>query len=185
VIEASLALLEALRAGEATRHGFLYLDHAEGPVRFWTGTGKVSWDGSDWFGVGALGAISGVEQTAEITAQELSFVLSSVDPKVITLTTGSVRNRAIILYARWLSADNVWFPDAVVLWKGVMDHLTSREDGGQAVLELLTSSPLRNWGQAPNVAYTNEEQQLFYAGDTGFDRIVSLANKNTAGWLGP
>lgn len=73
----------------------------------------------------------------------------------------------------------------MILWKGTMDHITSREDGGQATIELLTHSPLFNWDQAPNVAYTNEEQQLLFSGDTGFDRIVSLANKTTAGWLGP
>lgn len=184
MIEVSIALLEALRAGEATRHGFLYLDHLEGAVRFWTGTGKVSWNGSDWFGVGALGAISGVEQTAEITAHELSFSLSGVDTRAISLTTGSVRNREAILYARWVSRENVWFADSVVLWKGVMDHITSKENGGQATIDLMTHSPLFNWDQAPNVAYTNEEQQRQYFGDTGFDRIVSLANKSTAGWLG-
>jgi hypothetical protein len=185
LITASLALLEALRTGEASQHGFLYLDHLDGPVRVWTGTGTVSWDGEDWLGVGILGAISGVEQTAEITAHELSFTLSGIDPRVISLTTGGVRNRDAVLYARWVSRENVWFPDSVVLWKGLMDHLTSREDDGQAVIELLTRSPLANWDQAPNVAYTHEEQQLYYSGDTGLDRIVSLANKTTAGWLGP
>ncbi len=185
MITASLALLEALKTGDATRHGFLYLDHLEGPVRLWTGTGTVSWDGSDWLGVGAFGTISGVEQSAEIAQHELAFSLSGVDPRIISLTTGSVRNRDATLYARWLSSGNVWFQDSVILWKGIMDHLTSREDGGTAMIELLTHSPLFNWEQAPNVAYTNEEQQFLYEGDTGFDRIVSLANKTTAGWLGP
>lgn len=180
-----MALLEALKTGDASKHGFLFLDHPEGPVRLWSGSGTVSWNGSDWLGVGILGAISGVEQTAEIAAHELSFSLSGVDPKMITFKTGSVRNREAVLYARWVGTDNVWFSDSVVLWKGVMDYLTSKEDNGQAVIDLLTHSPLFNWGQAPNVAYTHEEQQLSYAGDTGFDRIVSLANKTTAGWLGP
>lgn len=185
MITASLALLEALRSGGATKHGFLFLDHPEGPVRVWTGTGTVSWIGSDWLGVGTLGAVAGIEQSAELAAHELSFSLSGVDPRTISLKTGSVRNREAILYARWLALDNTWFDDSVVLWKGVMDYLTSKEEGGQAVVELMTHSPLFNWDQSPNVAYTHEEQQQEYAGDTGFDRIVSLANKTTAGWLGP
>jgi len=182
LITASLALLEALKTGDATRHGFLYLDHPEGPVRLWTGTGTVSWVGSDWFGVGTLGAMAGIEQSAELSAHELSFSLSGVDPRTISLKTGSVRNREAILYARWLDPENTWFDDSVVLWKGVMDYLTSREDNGQAVVELVTHSPLFNLEQSPNVAWTHEEQQQRYPGDTGFDRIVSLANKTTAGW---
>ena len=183
MLQVTLALVDALRNGRAVRHGFLEMDHPASVVRVWTGWGAASWQGHDWLGVGALGSIGEIADTKETVAHDLSLGISGIDPAMITLRDGQLRGRPMTLWVRWLDqATGAWFTDSAILFQGVMDTVTSQEQGGKASMALVCRSPLFNWSEAPHVYYSNEEQQLLHPGDTGFDRMADIPTKTLAGW---
>ena len=44
------------------------LDFPEKPIRAWTGIGTITWDGKTWTGVGDLGRIGPIEESADLRA---------------------------------------------------------------------------------------------------------------------
>lgn len=183
MIQVTVALQQALRNGTATRHAFVELDHPLDVVRLWTGTGTMTWNGNDWLGVGALGAVGEVSDTKDVQAHDLSLQISGVNPMTVTLADGQVRGRSMTMWSRWLdNATGAWFPDSAILFGGMMDTVTTAESGGQAIMTLVCRSPLFNWSDSPKVYYSNEEWQALYPGDTGFDRMQNIPTQNAAGW---
>ena len=182
MIALPLDLIEAIRAGEATAHMFVELDHPDGVVRAWTGIGSVAWAGATWVGTGALGSIEGVQHTGDMREHEVTMTLSGVDPRSLGLAGDGIRNRDATLWVRWEKSDGTWWSSAMVLWKGLMDYATSEEDGGEGTVSILARSPIADWQAAANVAWTHEEQIAAYPGDTGLDRIPGLVNKEFEGW---
>ncbi len=182
MIALPLALIDAIRDGEATFHSFVHLEHAAGDVYVWSGIGTVTWQGNDYLGTGALGSIEGVQHTDDMREHEVTFTLSGVDPASLGLAGDGVRNGAATVWLRWERPDGTWWDASMVLWAGLMDYATSEEDGGDGRISILARSPLADWSVAANVAWTHEEQIASFADDTGLDRIPGLVNKEFEGW---
>jgi hypothetical protein len=66
-----------------------------GFVRFWTGYGTISWNGSDWIGAGQLIGISDIEENAEVVATGITVSLSGVDPALVSAVIGEARQNMV------------------------------------------------------------------------------------------
>lgn len=187
MIALSLELLDAIRASEATGHVFVYFDHPEGEIRVWSGIGERTWLGETWSGIGGLGRVGGVEYTGELREHEVTIELSRVDMTLLGLASTGIQGRTVTVFLRWEKLDGRFFDDYLTMWKGLADYAVSSEAQRSgsvqtATLQIICRSPLADWRNAAGVAYTNEEQQVLYPGDTGFDRIPDLVNKEFEGW---
>lgn len=180
MIALPLDLLDAIRAGQAPWRLFVELDHPDGLVRLWSGLGQTTWNDAAWLGAAYLGTIEGVTHTGDLRENEVAFTMSQVDPRWLNLSTFSVRNRPATIWCRWMRTDGTFWDSSLIIWKGLMDYAST--DEAEAKLTITARSPIADWRVAANVAWTNEEQQALYPGDTGLDRIPGLVNKEFEGW---
>ena len=67
------------------------LDFASGFFRAWTGIGPLHWAGKVFEGLGAIGAVSEIEETVELRAVQLTLSLSPVPQEVARGAAGGLR----------------------------------------------------------------------------------------------
>ena len=109
------------------------LDFASGFFRAWTGIGPLHWAGKVFEGLGAIGAVSEIEETVELRAVRLTLSLSPVPQEVvdIALAERSFRLRPARLWGVLLDAEGAFVADPFPLWAGLMDVMEVT-DGAEA-----------------------------------------------------
>lgn len=178
------ALTAAMQAGIEQgfpRYVFAEIDHPNGMVRAWGGVGDIEWNGSTWKGVGALGRLSQVERSTELQIADRTITLRGVDPDASNYLSGSVRKRVAKFWIALLHpVTRTVVPDPYLIDEVQMDSqsLSNGEDGNLEV-NITGYSGLWTLQRAQNLAWSTEQAQAAYPGDTGFDQIPSLVNKDT------
>jgi hypothetical protein len=106
------------------------LDFASGFFRAWTGIGPLHWAGKVFEGLGAIGAVSEIEETVELRAVRLTLSLSPVPQDVvdIALAERSFRLRPARLWGVLLDAEGAFVADPFPLWAGLMDVMEVTDD---------------------------------------------------------
>lgn len=145
------------------------LDFSSGVVRIHDGAGTLAFGGNDYLGVGQFGGVDVIDENVDIVARGIKLTLSGVDTTFITPTMSEVyQNRPVVIYLGFVSqSTGVLIDTPETIWEGRMNQMTINLDKGQAVIELSCEHRLR---REPRVArYTNQDQQVIYAGDRFFD----------------
>ncbi|MEO3475534.1 hypothetical protein AAFN86_27020 [Roseomonas sp. CAU 1739] len=119
------------------------LAFASGPIRAWTGRGPLHWAGVTYEGMGTIGAVSDIEETAELRAVRITLTLSPVPQEVvdIALAEQSFRLRPARLWGALLDAEGAFVADPFPLWAGLMDTMQV-VDGAEARISLTCESRL-------------------------------------------
>jgi hypothetical protein len=151
------------------------LDFASGPFRAWTGLGPLHWAGKTFEGVGAIGAVSEVEETVELRAVRLTLALSPVPQEVvdIALAERSFRLRPARLWGALLDPHGAFVADPFPLWAGLMDTMEVT-DGTEPRVTLACESRLVDLERAEVRRYTDADQQGEYPGDRFFEFVPAL-----------
>lgn len=174
-------LLTATRTGTAQRHLFLYVNHPAGVIRAWDGIGNFTLSGQVYQGVGALGVISGISDSAEIQQHEVTCTLNSVAFSALRADDGDVRGVAATVVAALVTeGGSVLYSRTVFTGRG--DFLKHRISGDMATLTLTLRGLLADWSAAPRAYWAPQDQQRLYAGDNGFNFIKGLQDAETSGW---
>jgi hypothetical protein len=151
------------------------LDFASGFFRAWTGIGPLHWAGKVFEGLGAIGAVSEIEETVELRAVRLTLSLSPVPQEVvdIALAERSFRLRPARLWGVLLDAEGAFVADPFPLWAGLMDVMEVT-DGTEARISLTCESRLVDLERAEVRRYTDADQQAEYQGDRFFEYLPAL-----------
>jgi hypothetical protein len=171
-------LRQALRNG-AQPALIAYLDHPDGPTRVWSRSGTLRWDGYDWQGVGTLGRISGVSQSNDLALKQVALSLSGVPPFATKTLSGRVRGRvARVWFTAVMGKRVIGAPELIV--DAICDYQTLKiEDSGAATITITANVGFWSIERAVNIAWTHEQQQSVYPGDTGLSLLPSLTNKES------
>lgn len=181
----SIAMDNALRS-DSLRVAFLaeFL-LADDTYRFWSGAGTLTWDGADFIGVARLGRISGAGETAEIRTTETVYSLAGIsDFESLDAFLGTpVRGRLARAWFAVLDDEGQVVADPVLIDESVLDTAspTFAADGA-AVLNLNATSAMFYWQRPIALFITNEDQQVAFLGDTGFDRIPTEVASKQVSW---
>lgn len=151
------------------------LDFASGPFRVWSGIGPLSWAGMTFDGVGTLGAVSEIEETAELRAVRVTLVLSPVPQDVvdIALAEQGYRLRPARLWGALLDAHGALAAEPFPLWAGLMDTMEV-VDGAEPRVSLACESRLVDLERAEVRRYTDADQQAEFPGDRFFEFVPAL-----------
>ena len=151
------------------------LDFASGFFRAWTGIGPLHWAGKVFEGLGAIGAVSEIEETVELRAVRLTLSLSPVPQDVvdIALAERSFRLRPARLWGVLLDDEGAFVADPFPLWAGLMDVMEVT-DGTEARIALTCESRLVDLERAEVRRYTDADQQAEYQGDRFFEYVPAL-----------
>ncbi len=143
-------------------------------------------DQSTWKGLGQMGRISGLGQTAEVRTKETKYQLigASVDAEVESqiADAGIAGNLARCWFSLFDENWNV-IGDPILIDQTILDHGSIKQEktADMQMNEILTlhgQSAIFNLGSPSRLRATNEEQQKAFPGDTGFDRLpTEVADK--------
>lgn len=185
---------ETIRAhlgGRTVRISFLVLlDFVSSPVRIWTGSGRLTTGGANWYGLGQLGSISGLEQAVNGEAPETTFVLSGINSEIVSLardefpTEGRDRLAQVLIQFHNAEDDRPLelFDQPYPIWAGRMQVPRFELQGPRTRKITVSAESLFALRSRPSFSqYTDTDQNARFPGDRGFEFVPSLINK-TVTW---
>jgi hypothetical protein len=179
------AVITALRSQAISPALFVEAYFKTGPIRVWTGYGSVSFNAHTWLGVGTLGSLSVIEEGATVEAKGITLTLSGIDPTTLLDALDEFQVGApVTVYFGLFSGTGrpgdplVLIPSPAVAWSGQMDQPTIDVAAESAVISINCESRLIEMNNSVQRRYTNEDQQLDFPGDRGFEFVPSIVERN-------
>ena len=150
-------------------------------IRVWTGTDDITVNSETYTGAGTLLAISGVEEDLELKSSGLSISLSGMDSTVLNYAlTENYQNRPITIFLGFQMGGSNESAGELTLFKGRMTSLQINDTPEGATVTIDCENRLVDLDRPSNLRYTVESQEFLNSGDTGFNRVQSLADKQIA-----
>ena len=164
----------------ATQHvslvTFVQLAFPSGTVYLHNSIGTYTFGGNDYLGVGDLGAISPLEEGADISPYQITLSLSGLDSTIAgAALTEDYYMHAVIVSLGVLNADDALLADPTVVFEGFMDqmNISVGADGGD-VITLSAESELARFDKASNIKYTDIQLQSEFSGDLAFEFMPDI-----------
>lgn len=153
------------------------MDFPTGFLRLTNAGMNVAWGGHTWYGVGDLGALDPVQETATLEAPQLAFQLTGIRPEYVAVALGQhYKGRAVRIWEAPLDGAYRVVADPAIVWLGRMDTLDI-ELGPTATLTMTSISRLDDWSRAKVRRYNHEDQQIDYPGDLGLAFVEQMVEK--------
>lgn len=168
----------ALRTKPVRPAVLAYIDHPDGALYYWNGTGTLTYNGNDYLGVGLIGGVRGVQSTSELRISQTELFVSGVPESRIDDLSGQLRNREATIDVVLLDERGDVIPDPIRMATITLDNDAVQVDGnGMVTFAVSGQQGLWQLERALAVSWTKEEQEQTYSGDTGFDMIPDLADR--------
>lgn len=171
-------MAEALRAGRPLAL-LASIEHPDGNAYFWSGVGKLVWDGITWTGIGRFGGVAPVKHTSDLSIQEVVFSLTGVDSSVVTTLNDNVRNRTGTVWLACIGERGEIVPDPYQLLTSELDYQTfSIDEEGVATISIIARTGFYTLERAIDEVWSTEDQKKTYPNDSGLDMIAGLQNQD-------
>ena len=164
----------------ATQHvslvTFVQLAFPSGTVYLHNSIGTYTFGGNDYLGVGDLGAISPLEEGADLSPYQITLSLSGLDSTIAgAALTEDYYMHAVTVLLGVLNADDALLADPAVVFEGFMDqmNISVGADGGD-VITLTAESELARFDKASNIKYTDIQLQSEFSGDLAFEFMPDI-----------
>jgi len=150
-------------------------------IRVWSGTDDITVNSETYTGAGSLLSISGVEEDLELKSSGLTIALSGMDATVLDYAlTENYQNRPVTLFLGFQMGGSNESAGELTLFKGRMTTLNITDTPDGATVTIDCENRLVDLDRPSNLRYTVESQEFLHSGDTGFNRVQSLADKQIA-----
>lgn len=154
------------------------IDHPDGLLHYWSGSGPLSYSGNNYLGAGQLGGVRGIQSTSELRIGQTELYMSGVPESEIAGLINQLRNREATVDLVLLDEFGEVIPDPIRKAEIRLDKESVSTDlNGVVTLGLSGQQGLWQLERALSVSWTKEEQQETYPTDTGFDMIPDLADR--------
>lgn len=178
IIVSSLGPQPAASRDHAVMFVAVDFDMPSGHIRVWSGVGDITIDSQVYTGVGDLGRVTIAPERVGLSLERKTYQLSGTDISLVPESeiTNSF-GRSVTEYFGFL--DPVTFAISgtpEINWEGRIDA-TRRIDGPEPVVEINAEHRSITLDQVDGWRYTNEHQAQFYSGDTGFEEVVAIQQK--------
>lgn len=188
----SAAMVTASEAESFRPFTAIELNFSTGVLRFNSTPANLSFDSGsgspsdDFIGVGQYGSISIIEESAELKTYSVDMQLRGIPNDIISSALGADYQGksakvwfGLVELTDWTSV----IADPTLWFDGVMDTMDIAL-GEKATVTMHALSRFARWEQAPDIRYTNEEQQRQYAGDKGFEFVGQAVEKEVTWRVG-
>lgn len=179
--------IKAALGGRKVAASFLVLlDFTTQPMRIWTGSGKITAGGNDWYGLGQLGSISGLEQAVNGEAPETTFILSGINSEIVSLARDEwaeeARDRLVKVLVQFHNHEDdrplELFDEPYSIWAGRMQTPRFEIQGPKLRKITVSAESLFALRSRPSFSqYTDTDQKSRFSGDRGFEFVPGLVNK--------
>lgn len=164
---------------------FVELHFADGTVRLCSYTQTFNWGGFDWIGLGSLGKISPIDESAGVGATAMIFGLNIAQTSILALAVGSVENyrgRDAKLYFCPLDDNGALIDTPEICWRGMMDCVSVGIDGVEGQIALKCETSAYGLKRRPSMRLNAAQQRQRHPGDSGFDFLADLIARPSL-WL--
>ncbi len=156
-----------------------FIEHPSGDAKFWTGVGKLRWDGQEWIGSGALGTVTPIKQTSDLIIQEIQFRMSGLGSATVAKLSDDVRNLSGKVWLAGIEKGNTVTRDPFLIVDSELDYQTFEADEDGTVSIIITArTGFYTLERAIDDVWSTEEQKLRFPNDSGFDLISGLQNQD-------
>jgi len=159
---------------------FLIEGHFDsGNLNLWTGLGNLIFNSKTYIGTGTILQIASIKESKNIEALGTSFTLNGLDQAIIQIAMNEdYQDRPAYLYMG--AFDDNWqvIVDPYLAFEGRMDVMPIQKRPDSVTVTLTVENILVDLNKPVIWFYTPEDQGLYFPGDTGFDRVTSLQNKD-------
>jgi hypothetical protein len=156
---------------------FLELQFAAGTLRVCSFGQTFAWGGFDWIGLGSLGKISAVDESAGVASSAMMFSLNVAQTSLLAIALGAVENyrgRAAKLYFCPLDETGVLIDTPEICWRGLMDTMSAGVDGEEGQITLKCETSAFGIKRIPSLRLNAAQQRQRHSTDTGFDYLTGL-----------
>ena len=149
-----------------------------GDVRVWSGVDDLTINSETYTGAGDLLAIGEIEEDIDLSSKGISISLSGMDTTVLNIAfSESFQNRFVTIFLGYVMGGTNEVAGVVTLFKGRITTLTVNDNPAGATISIDAESRLIDLERPSNLRYTKESQNFLHSGDTGFNRIASIQDK--------
>lgn len=167
----SYKLDDRLRRGVISNAVMAELDWPGGTRRFWSGLGLLDYAGETYLGLGQLGTVTPLQTSVDVEVDQITFMLSGVDPDLLAGLDGSVKGYEARVYEVFLDDDHA-VVDRELLFDCRQDYQTIQVgEDGRATLALVATGGFFHLLNRSAAKWSAEEQKALYPDDTGFDEM--------------
>jgi hypothetical protein len=167
------AILSALQGASVEPFYAVEAQFTGGIVRLWTGYGDRTIESNTYTGAGSLLGISGLDEVADLSAKSITVTLSGIDQTVLSLALAEPYQRRKLRVLFGVVGNSA----SVELFSGQMNTMTIEDSGETSTVTILVDSKLVELERASNRRYTSESQKSRHAGDTFFDYVAKLQDR--------
>mgnify|MGYP000049982667 CR=1 FL=1 len=147
-------------------------------ILIWTGTDDLVIASETYIGAGSLLSISNVEENTELKSNGLSVGISGMDATIVNYAlTETYQNRPITVFLGYQMGGTNEVAGTLTLFKGRMTSLVIVDSPQGSTVTIDAENRLVDLDRPCNFRYTKESQNFLHSGDTGFNRVASLQDK--------
>ena len=147
-------------------------------IRIWTGTDNLILNSETYTGAGDLLAIGGIEENSEMKSSGISITLTGMDATVLDYAlTENYQNRNITIFLGYAMGGTNEVAGTLTAFRGRMTALSINDSPTGASINIDAENRLIDLERPSNFRYTKESQNFLHNGDTGFNRVASLQDK--------
>jgi hypothetical protein len=161
------------------------VDHPDGYIRAWSGTGTLVYGGFNWLGLGDLVAIDGLGGARQTVVRVVTVTLAGVTATQLAFITRKVRGRSARLSIAALALGTRTVDgDIFSVCYGLCDTQDHKADtGGKVSVVLTVNQPLFILDRASNAAWTPAWLKANYGSTiVGLDDLPGVAARIES-WL--
>lgn len=153
-----------------------------GTIRIWNGNQELIWNGDAFIGAGNLIGINQVAEMADLQATGTAVTLSGISNEIlaIAMTEPYQGRRATIWLGCFDKATGQIVADPSPIFKGRMDTMTIARAAETCTVSLNIENVLIDLERPRQRNFTTEDQAIDYPGDTFFDFVPGLQDKEIA-----
>lgn len=174
------AMKTALQASIQYPALFVQATFVSETIYMWTGSGSVTWNSQTWTGLGSVLGVSTPEDSATVEAKGITLSVSGIDPTLLpeAMTDFGLGLPVFVYLGLYTGLGGTLIDGPVIAWAGRMDKPTFNFSGTEAMLEINCENRLLDMNIGVDRRYTNQDCQMEFPGDLGFQFVDGLQQKN-------
>ena len=132
----------------------------------------ITYDSKNYVAVGNFMGFSAIQESVEVVVSKISMSLSGVDQSMISrFLNKEYIDRPVKIYTAFLDDAQVLVANPVLIFEGRMDTPVISDDpiGGKSMMSVTATNSWVDFTRKTGRHTNHEEQQIFFAGDKGFE----------------
>ena len=147
-------------------------------ILVWSGIDDLVIGSDTYTGAGTLLSVSNSEDNLELKSNGIVVALSGMDTTVVNYAlTENYQNRPITIFMGYVMGGTNEVAGTLTLFKGRMTSLVINDTPEGSTVTIDAENRLVDLDRPSNLRYTKESQNFLFSGDTGFNRVASLQDK--------